>query len=544
MKSFHCLFVLSLLAASAQAALAEPAILTRGPHSRVWQNEAGGTYIELATGLCYQQDGQGPWLDSQEIIELLPGGGAVARQGQHPAIFPANLNAGALELFTPDGRRFVSRTLGLAYFDAASGQSALIAELKDSVGQVVEANQVVYPDVFSDVQADVRCTWHLGSFEVDVVLRQQPPSPAQWSFNPDTTRLQVWTEFSDWPEGTKQTTFLRQETDPVKRRTMAEPDFKDELLEFGTMQMGRGKAFAIETDAIRQAGIDVGAEVPVGKEFDTFQDPDTLQPRTFLVESVEYAQVKPLLDTLPQMAAAAPAKANVGQASTPVPAADKNAQAAARQRQPVPSRAQLLAGWPQLPKEDLMRSRRQLSAKAAQAPRSAAVPSRSSTQGPRARQTSPQSLDPTAPSNPQLSTLNRRDGVVIDCVTLNTSIPVRLTTYSVPIQRITSRPRSTWPPGLIQIIWIDVTSWILDCCTPDSNGWCVLDQGRTKLGGWSNGDQKKKRKKSLRGSPNYAIVFLFFRAWFEGTSKSVLTVRLAERRSLPPVGKKVPRGRG
>jgi hypothetical protein len=62
----------------------------RGPHHRVWQAAGGGSYVELATGLCYQRDGQGPWLDSQEVIEILPTGEGIARQGQHQVVFPAN----------------------------------------------------------------------------------------------------------------------------------------------------------------------------------------------------------------------------------------------------------------------------------------------------------------------------------------------------------------------------------------------------------------------------------------------------------------------
>src|SRR5437870_12090639 len=57
-------------------------LISRSANERVWQTASGGTFHELADGLCYTND-QGAWLDSQDVIELAPGpdGGAFARQG-------------------------------------------------------------------------------------------------------------------------------------------------------------------------------------------------------------------------------------------------------------------------------------------------------------------------------------------------------------------------------------------------------------------------------------------------------------------------------
>jgi hypothetical protein len=53
----------------------------------------------------------------------------VARQGPHQVIFAANLNSvGAIDLLDPRGQRFRSHVLGLAYTDAATGRSVMIAE--------------------------------------------------------------------------------------------------------------------------------------------------------------------------------------------------------------------------------------------------------------------------------------------------------------------------------------------------------------------------------------------------------------------------------
>jgi len=66
-----------------------------------------------------------------------------------------------------------------------------ICETKSSIG-VVHGNEVLYPDAFTDgIKADVALTYRVGSLECDVILRAQLPSPALYSLNPDTCRLQV-----------------------------------------------------------------------------------------------------------------------------------------------------------------------------------------------------------------------------------------------------------------------------------------------------------------------------------------------------------------
>ena len=172
-----------------------PAVVERGPNHRVWQRtitsvlpngrvaERKSSYTELATGLHYWKDGQ--WAESKEEIEIFQGA-AAARQGPHQVIFAANLHSpGAIDLLTPDGKRFRSHILGLAYTDYATGQSVLIAETKDCQGAVVRPNQLIYQDAFAgDCHADVRYTYTKGAFEQDIILMTAPPSPAAWNFNP------------------------------------------------------------------------------------------------------------------------------------------------------------------------------------------------------------------------------------------------------------------------------------------------------------------------------------------------------------------------
>ena len=154
------------------------------------------------------KDGQ--WTESKEEIEVFAGG-AVARQAQHQAIFSPNIHvAGAIDLLTADGLRFRSHILGLSYFDAASGQSVLIAETKDSIGELI-GNQVSYKDAFTDFGADVVFTFKKASFEQDVILRQKPPAPEDFGLDPRTTRLEILTEFLDPPVPEKEAAKERKE---------------------------------------------------------------------------------------------------------------------------------------------------------------------------------------------------------------------------------------------------------------------------------------------------------------------------------------------
>jgi len=259
-------------------------VIGRDANSRVWERtvyERGPSgqaipkkhnYIELATGLHYWQNGQ--WQESQELIESFPGG-AIARQGQHKVIFANNLaTVGAIDMQTPDGKRMRSHVLGLSYFDAASGQSVLIAEVKDSLGQLYPPNVVIYSDAFTDFKADVRYTYTRAGFEQDIILHERPPGPEAFGLNPATTRLQVLTEFLNPPQPVKKQGSLKTRSGEAL----------DEDLDFGTMRMGQGKAFSLERG---------GEDIPVSKQW------LKLEGRDFLVEEVAVPELGEQLQALP-----------------------------------------------------------------------------------------------------------------------------------------------------------------------------------------------------------------------------------------------------
>jgi hypothetical protein len=228
-------------------------------------------YIELQTGMHYLEEGH--WKESRELIEAFPGG-AIARHGGHKVIFAENFYSEVvIDLEMPDGKGLQSRVLGLSYFDAASGKSILVAEATNSIGQILNTNQVLYPNAFSGLKADVRYTYRKAGLEQDVILLERPPAPEEFGLNSKTTRLQVLTEFLAPPT-------------PEKRIERAS-DSEDQMLDFGSMRMIRGKAFSL------------GAENDAAKKVTVSKKWEVLDGRTVLIEEVLVGKISKQLELLP-----------------------------------------------------------------------------------------------------------------------------------------------------------------------------------------------------------------------------------------------------
>ena len=262
-------------------------VVERGANHRVWQKisyELGPNgqpvprihrYTELATGMNYK-DANGQWQESKELIESYPGG-AIAQQGQYQVIFANDLNSyGAIDMQTPDGKRLRSNILGLMYVDTSTGDTVMFAHLQDSTGQMISPNQVLYINAFSEIKADVRYTYRKGGFEQDVILREQPPTPESYGLNPDTTVLEVVTEFLNPPAA------------KIAERTDGTSDEVDDTVSWGATTIGRGKAFALNG---RSSGF--RARVPVDKRY------VSIQGRNFLIERVRMKEIQPQLIGLP-----------------------------------------------------------------------------------------------------------------------------------------------------------------------------------------------------------------------------------------------------
>jgi len=260
-------------------------IVDQGANYRVWQRETYEltpdgqirTHIhkfnELSSGLNYWNNGQ--WVASQEIIGTYSSG-AVANQGQYQVIFANNLNsAGSIDMQTPDGKQLESSILGLAYYDSSTGSNVLIAQIQDSQGELISSNQALYPNAFEGVKADIRYTYKKGSFEQDVILREQPPAPESLGLNSDTTEIEVLTEFIDPPQAS------------IVNNTVKNNSLPDEDISWGAMRIGRGKAFDLgETP-------NAHSHIPVRRQY------VTVQGRNILIEGVPMQKIQSYLESLP-----------------------------------------------------------------------------------------------------------------------------------------------------------------------------------------------------------------------------------------------------
>jgi hypothetical protein len=287
-------------AAATQANVPAPTdyqIVQQDANSRVWEREIyeqgpngqivarPHKFTELATGLNHLVNGQ--FVPSTEEIDILPDGTAAATNGQHQVFWPADILEGEIQLVTADGKLVKSQPVGLGYDDGSN--TLLIAVLTNSIGQLIGSNQVIYTNAFVGLDADLLYTYTKAGLEQDVVIRTQPPTPASLGLNPDTTRLQVLTEFFGPPQPAETTSTLPEQAGLA---------LTDDTLDFGTMQMIPGKAFML------------GEESPsarVGKSW------VTLQGRQFLVEAVPVSALAEQLDALPAPSAqtASTAKARV-----------------------------------------------------------------------------------------------------------------------------------------------------------------------------------------------------------------------------------------
>ena len=279
-------------------------VVAHDANSRVWQREtyASGSagqvitnvhkYTELCSGMYYQ-DTNHNWQESQETIEACPAG-AMASQGPCQVVFANNLNSeGAVDVQTTDGKRLRSNILGLAYYDVAAGQSVVIGEIQDSQGGLISSNQVLYPNAFVGVNADVRYTYKRGSLEQDVILREKPPTPESLGLNPATTEIQVLTEFIDPPAA-----MIVSHAKIFWTNALPDDD-----ISWGATRMGQGKAFDL-------GGTKTASHVQVRRQY------GTVQGRQILREGVPWSQAGSHLGSLPL-------HASINQASQPKLAASE-----------------------------------------------------------------------------------------------------------------------------------------------------------------------------------------------------------------------------
>ncbi len=150
--------------------------------------------------------------------------------------------------------------------------------MTNSVGQLISSNQVVYPNAFEGVDADLLYTYTRAGLEQDIVLEQQLPPPESFGLNSQAAMLQVITEFFDAP------------APAITSRTFPEAgaNLTDQTLDFGAMRMLPGNALFIgDTNA------SADDQIMVAKQW------MSLDGHKFLIEQVPVAALANELSELP-----------------------------------------------------------------------------------------------------------------------------------------------------------------------------------------------------------------------------------------------------
>jgi hypothetical protein len=206
-------------------------------------------------------------------------GGAKAEYGRHKAYFAGNASAArSLQITTPDGRILSARPTLIALYDARTGESAVVGEVMERAGSILAPRQVVYTNAFDGILAEIRYTYGNNYLEQDIILREGVVLPA--SFAPESTRLEVWTE---WFDSEPVSMEIQQIAVNGSLRSGPALYMEDHALDFGSMKIVSGKAFSLDSPT---------DTVPVGK---TWLHVDG---RTFLIEAVDYLSISAALDSL------------------------------------------------------------------------------------------------------------------------------------------------------------------------------------------------------------------------------------------------------
>jgi len=133
------------------------------------------------------------------------------------------------------------------------------------------------------LKADVKYIYKKGSFSQDVLIREAPPAPEAFGLDPKSTTLEVWTELFD--------VVAPKVTEVSLQSKPGESQLQDQLLDFGAILFGKGKAFSI--------GAADPQRISVAKRL------ENIGGRNVLIEAVRYSSALPHLQELPKAGVAA-----------------------------------------------------------------------------------------------------------------------------------------------------------------------------------------------------------------------------------------------
>jgi hypothetical protein len=285
------LWLLFACGAAAAATIETTSVLERGLHSQVVQTvspavddqgnavSVTNTFTQLQTGLNRWSEADGGWVPAVDRIERV-NGMLVARQTQHQVIFGDGADAtdGTIDLLMINGARFRIRPAGIAYTefkDGQPGKSVFVAELQNSSAELTASTEVTYVAALGI--ADLRYDLSLAGLEQNVVFRQRPPRAQDLQMDPALVRIECWNQVLEAPAPAASLSTVTREDGSVDQDTQ---------LDLCPMQINIGRAYAVD-------GAPDTPTVRVVKQYQTIGD------STWLIESVPYTELAPLLNKLP-----------------------------------------------------------------------------------------------------------------------------------------------------------------------------------------------------------------------------------------------------
>jgi len=261
-----------------------------GEHFRVIPAADGTNEVTLVgNGLNYRST-DGVWIQSIPVVQNFSSG-IVCTGASYRVILATNLNTyGSVDMESPANPatgargRMVSHPLGIAFYDPDSGATVLLAQLKDCSAQVM-SNRVVFTDAFvhsNGIQGAVTYTYGVGHFHQDVTLTTKPSvTPSDFGMGPNA-RLEMLTQFDQSPEPEIIEHKIRQGAGFATRGKAQAKEvlaLKDQTLNYGTMQMGKGKAFSTSATPQLSALTVTKQLVRVGNQKYLTEDVPGIKPR-------------------------------------------------------------------------------------------------------------------------------------------------------------------------------------------------------------------------------------------------------------------------
>src|SRR5262249_16958570 len=145
--------------------------------------------------------------------------------------FPYDIASGVIEVVTPgpDPLHLLSRPLMVAYADGTNSED--IADVTNSAGRIIlpGSNTVIYTNCCAGLECDSVVANRKSGCQGEVVFGHRPPDRAKFGMNPQTTRIQVVTEFFDTADPALHSVLTNRAT-----------GLPDPVLKFGAMRMGHG----------------------------------------------------------------------------------------------------------------------------------------------------------------------------------------------------------------------------------------------------------------------------------------------------------------